>query len=125
MVWIFHIKANRKASPVLFQLHGSSRPCHCAAVKILEALGVGIHIFHKNRMSHSAGGLNLPPQQAGTAAHENHAPRAQVKLTLAQCTQHIIDKLLRLIFYQCGDFFPVTAPLPLQENTGRCVPPSL
>ena len=58
----------------------------------------------------------MPPQQAGTAAYENHSSRAQVKLTLAQCTQHIIDKLLRLIFYQRGDFFPITAPLPLQEN---------
>ena len=58
----------------------------------------------------------MPPQQAGTAAYENHSSRAQVKLTLAQCTQHIIDKLLRLIFHQRGDFFPVTASLPLQEN---------
>ena len=59
----------------------------------------------------------MPPQQAGTAAYENHSSRAQVKLTLAQCTQHIIDKLLRLIFHQRGDFFPVTASLPLQENS--------
>ena len=55
-------------------------------------------------------------QQAGTAAYENHSSRAQVKLTLAQSAQHIIDKLLRLIFYQRGGFFPITAPLPLQEN---------
>ena len=116
VVYDYSIKANRKASPVLFQLHGSSRPCHCAAVKILKALGIGIHVLHKDGVCHLSGCFDLPPQQAGTAAHKNHTPRAQVKLALAQCAQHIVDELLRLIFYQRGDFFPITAPLPLQEN---------
>ena len=80
-------------------------------------VGIGIHVLHKDGVCHLSGCFDLPPQQAGTAAYENHSSRAQVKLTLAQCTQHIIDKLLRLIFHQRGDFFPVTASLPLQENS--------
>lgn len=85
-------------------------------VPTIVKLGVGIHVLHKDRVCHLAGCLDLSLQQAGTAAHKNHTPRAQVKLALAQCAQHIVDELLRLIFHQRGDFFPVTAPLPLQEN---------
>lgn len=47
---------------------------------MLKALGIGIHVLHKDRVCHLAGYLDLPPQQAGPAAHEDYTPRAQVKL---------------------------------------------
>ena len=65
--------------------------------------------------------LDLPPQQAGPAAHEDHTPCAQIELALAQRPQHIVDKLLRLIFYQRGDFFPVAAPLPCKRMASTSV----
>lgn len=89
------------------------------SVKILIPLGIGIDVFHKNRLPDFSGRFDLPAQQSSAPAQEDHFAGLEFQHPLPQAAEQVVDKFLRFPFCQSDDLRRRVLILAAQDCSGR------